>query len=212
MKPARKDTLETRQNLVDAAEKLFAERGIENVTLLDIGRAAGQKNRNAPQYHFGDKAGLVNAVLDKHTDLIAERRAAMLKDLKDQESLDVAALVRVFVLPVAEHVATTKNSHAFLQINAQLMTSPTLKELPIVQRATTMPEVKEMSRLFDAVLPTENPGNRRGKILLMRSMLYHGLASFYTQHPQDDPSSFVDALCAGIVAVLMNQARPEKRQ
>ena len=65
----RKDTLATRRHMIDAAESLFAEHGVDNVTMLDIARAAGQKNRNAPQYHFGDKAGIINAVLDKHSDL-----------------------------------------------------------------------------------------------------------------------------------------------
>jgi AcrR family transcriptional regulator len=33
--------------MVDAAEALFAEHGVDNVTMLDIARAAGQGNRNA---------------------------------------------------------------------------------------------------------------------------------------------------------------------
>lgn len=205
MKLARKDTLETRQNLVDAAEKLFAEQGIENVTLLDIGRAAGQKNRNAPQYHFGDKTGLVNAVLDKHTDLIAKRRRAMLEELDDGVSPDLGFLVRLFVLPVADHIAATDNSLAFLQINAQLISSPTLKDLPIEQRAERMPEVREMHRLFEATLSHYKPAKRYERTLLMRSMLYHGLASFYTRYPGNDPASFVAALCAGIEAVLLDR-------
>ena len=74
MKPARKDGLETKRRLVDTAERLFAEQGVEQVTLVDVSREAGQKNRNAAQYHFGDRVGLINAVLDKHSDMITQRR------------------------------------------------------------------------------------------------------------------------------------------
>ena len=48
-----------RQAIVEAAERLFAERGIEAVSLRDVSAAAGQRNHSAAQYHFGDRAQLV---------------------------------------------------------------------------------------------------------------------------------------------------------
>jgi len=47
----------TRQRLLAAAERLFAERGFKNVTVRDICREAGA-NVAAVNYHFGDKLGL----------------------------------------------------------------------------------------------------------------------------------------------------------
>ena len=93
----RKDTVETRRILLDAAEALFAERGIDNVSLIDIGRAAGQKNRNATQYHFGDKDSLLNAVLDRHTDQIALRRREMLDALQAKNTISLSDVVAIFV-------------------------------------------------------------------------------------------------------------------
>ena len=43
----RKDTVATRKRIIDTAEKLFAEKGVEATSLLDIARASGQKNRSA---------------------------------------------------------------------------------------------------------------------------------------------------------------------
>ena len=57
----------TRRQLVSAAETLFAERGIEGVSLREINAAAGMRNATALQYHFHDRYGLVKAVLAKHT-------------------------------------------------------------------------------------------------------------------------------------------------
>ena len=54
----------TRVALVETAERLFAERGIEAVSLRDVSKVAGQRNHNAAQYHFGDRAGLVAAVYE----------------------------------------------------------------------------------------------------------------------------------------------------
>ena len=68
----------TREALVETAERLFAEQGIETVSLRDVSKAAGQRNHNAAQYHFGDRAGLVAAVYDHRMRLVNERRHAML--------------------------------------------------------------------------------------------------------------------------------------
>ena len=62
-----RDSEETRAQLISAGERLFAERGIEVVSMREITRAAGQRNATALQYHFGDRRGLVRAILAKHT-------------------------------------------------------------------------------------------------------------------------------------------------
>jgi len=53
---------ETRQRLMDAAARLFAERGFENVTVRDICGQAGA-NVAAVNYYFRDKAGLYQEVI-----------------------------------------------------------------------------------------------------------------------------------------------------
>ena len=54
----------TREQLIAAAETLFAERGIEGVSLREINAAAGQRNASSIQYHFGNRDGLLAAVID----------------------------------------------------------------------------------------------------------------------------------------------------
>ena len=44
---------DTRDQIIRAAEELFAARGIDSVSLREINRAAGQSNTGAVQYHFG---------------------------------------------------------------------------------------------------------------------------------------------------------------
>ena len=68
----------TRVALIETAERLFAEQGIEAVSLRDVSRAAGQRNHSAAQYHFGDRAGLVAAVYEHRMRDVNERRQAML--------------------------------------------------------------------------------------------------------------------------------------
>jgi AcrR family transcriptional regulator len=88
--------------LIEAAERLFAERGIEGVSLRDVSAAAGQRNHNAAQYHFGDRLGLVAAVYENRMRIVNERRHAYLAGVDDD---DVRGLVAAIVVPLVETVA-----------------------------------------------------------------------------------------------------------
>jgi len=56
----------TQARLLDAAETMFLERGVDNVSLSQIRIAAGQRNPSAIQFHFGDRMGLLRAVSERH--------------------------------------------------------------------------------------------------------------------------------------------------
>ena len=67
--------LETRERLLKAAERLFAERGFKKVTVRDICRTA-RANVAAVNYHFGDKDGLYREVLRSAIDVVRETTEA----------------------------------------------------------------------------------------------------------------------------------------
>jgi AcrR family transcriptional regulator len=97
-----------RAALIENAERLFAERGIEAVSLRDVCAAAGQRNHNAAQYHFGDREGLVAAVYEARMRLVDERRHAFLDALRaDGRDRDIASLVEAVVAPLIEIVDET---------------------------------------------------------------------------------------------------------
>jgi AcrR family transcriptional regulator len=54
----------SRSAILDAAERLFAERGYDGTSLTEVGAAAGV-SRGTPGYFFGSKADLYRAVLDR---------------------------------------------------------------------------------------------------------------------------------------------------
>lgn len=58
---------ETRERLLKAAARLFADRGFKKVTVRDICRAA-RANVAAVNYHFGDKLGLYREVMQSAID------------------------------------------------------------------------------------------------------------------------------------------------
>jgi AcrR family transcriptional regulator len=68
----RADAARNRQNVLAAARALFAEKGAANVTMSEVARAAGVAKGTVFQ-RFGDRSGLVVALLDEHE-----------RDLQDQ--------------------------------------------------------------------------------------------------------------------------------
>lgn len=67
-----------------AAEKLIAERGIENVSIRDIVSEAGQKNESALQYHFKSLTGLIAAIHAERSAQTQARREDLLDALLTQ--------------------------------------------------------------------------------------------------------------------------------
>jgi len=115
---------DTRDRLITAAEELFAANGIQAVSLREIVRASGARNTTALQYHFGDRAGLMRAVLEKHHLDVDTRRHAMLDAYEADGEPDLWALAGALVQPLAAKLADPHGGSAYLQILAELMNSP----------------------------------------------------------------------------------------
>src|SRR5947209_8892515 len=64
MRKRKRDAEHSRDVILDAAERLFAERGYEGTSLQLVGAAAGV-SRATPAYFFGSKDGLYRAVFDR---------------------------------------------------------------------------------------------------------------------------------------------------
>lgn len=62
----KEEALATREALLDAAERVFQQRGVARTSLADIAQAAGV-TRGALYWHFKDKAALFNAMMDRVT-------------------------------------------------------------------------------------------------------------------------------------------------
>ncbi|HMG43834.1 MAG TPA: helix-turn-helix domain-containing protein [Acidimicrobiales bacterium] len=126
-------TSSTKERLIEAAERLFAEQGIDAVSLREINRASGARNAIAVQYHFSDRAGVVRAILDKHMPDVESRRHAMLDQYEaerdaepdsDAREAQIRTLAAALVRPLAAKLADADGGPAFLQIYADLLNRP----------------------------------------------------------------------------------------
>jgi AcrR family transcriptional regulator len=195
----RRDTLETRNKLIKAAENLFASRGIDAVSLSDINREAEQKNRNAVLYHFGDKASLINAVLDKHTAGIEIRRQQLLDEAGKIPSL--RQVVEALVLPVADKLEDPDGGPDFLRINGQLISNSAWSELRL-ERAETLPQARRLRKAWTGLLPDISSTESAARMLLVDCMLFQGLAAYAGGSGRIKRSAFLQTLIASLEVVL----------
>jgi AcrR family transcriptional regulator len=71
-RPERADAVRNRERILAAARRLVAERGIVAVTTAEVARAAGVA-KGTVFHRFGDRAGLIRALLDEHERDLQER-------------------------------------------------------------------------------------------------------------------------------------------
>lgn len=93
----------TRELLLVTAERLFANRGVDGVSLREIQLEASQSNSSVVTYHFGSKAGLVRSLLEFRYQTINRRRAELLVEAREETGTDDAhAVVWLIVRPLIE--------------------------------------------------------------------------------------------------------------
>jgi AcrR family transcriptional regulator len=109
----------TREKLIDAAARLFAERGIDAVSLAEIVRASGQRNTSAVQYHFGGRDDLLLAILEQYVPVIRDRRLELLA-IAEADGSDPRLAAEAIVRPVTELAQRGWRERAYLQIGSEL--------------------------------------------------------------------------------------------
>lgn len=202
-----------REALIAVAERLFAERGVDAVTVRDVVKAAGQRNSSAVQYHFGNKAGLLRAILDPHQARLDARRAEMFAELGERPTLD--ELIEVLVRPLASLLDNESGRH-YIRIRAQLVSAarlPSDSDLTWDLLASAgggetanepRPGIRRVAQaLVDLVDDTVMP-NLGHRLELSAVLLLHGLADFAQRHPNAtaaEREAFTAVLTRSVAAI-----------
>lgn len=111
---------DTRSALLSAARGLFAEYGIERVSLRSVARSADARNVGAVQYHFGDRAGLVRAVMEPFQTAVEIRRETLLDSYEAATAKAVLPLAAALVRPWTAELATLEGRQ-YLRILAHAL-------------------------------------------------------------------------------------------
>lgn len=114
----------TRDALLDAAEVLFVEQGLEGASLRAITQRAGA-NLAAVNYHFGSKEGLVRAVFQRR---LAPLQAERLRLLDEDEALpgggSLEGVLRAFMGPPFRNLDAGCGRHPISRLFGRVFHEP----------------------------------------------------------------------------------------
>ncbi|MGH9138454.1 MAG: TetR/AcrR family transcriptional regulator [Acidimicrobiales bacterium] len=201
--------MSVRDRLVNAAEVLFAERGVDDVSLREINAAAGASNASAIQYHFGDRAGLVRAVLAKHHPAVEARRHALLDQYEAAGRDDLRELAGAFVRSLAAELDDPDGGPGYLQVMADLANRPR----PVVDPATTDDPRNSTARWRALVEPRLSPDAvRLHRRFVAVQFTLTELARRARSAPHTDNRLFTSHLVDLVAAVLAAPVSDETRR
>ncbi|MET9230215.1 helix-turn-helix domain-containing protein [Lentzea sp. NPDC003310] len=163
----------TRELILTAAERLFAEHGVLAVSNRQVSEAAGQGNNTAVGYHFGTKADLVRAIARKHFAQVEEIRQRLVSELGDDPGL--RDWLRCLVHPITEHLEAAGSPTWFARFGAQVMTDPTLRPI-IVEETRSSPAQMRILAGLNACLTDLPDDVRAERHDMARQLLVHMIA------------------------------------
>jgi AcrR family transcriptional regulator len=192
----------TREAILTAAERLFAEYGVLAVSNRQVSEAAGQGNNTAVGYHFGTKADLVRAIARRHSAPIEEIRRRKLAEIGDSE--DVRDWISCLIRPVAEHLAATGSPTWFARFGAQIMTEPSLRPI-MVEESLSSPSLVRIVDGLRRCLPDLPDEVRAERSDMARQLLVHMVAERERALADGTPTprSTWDEAATGIVDALV---------
>ena len=212
-------SLATRLKIICAAETLFAERGIASVSLAEINTASQQRNRNAVQYHFGNKQTLLQAIFDKHLPAVFEHRQQILDDIEASTSFSLDDLVSALVLPVAEKLNDQDGGEAYVRINAQLAFNNTQRFYQMAQSCDSDNPERRLAALLQQRLKHLGDSVLELRLALAVDLMFHALADHAELRRDADNNSplthtplVVSQLIDSITALLENPPSDRSRE
>jgi AcrR family transcriptional regulator len=199
----------TRERLLATAEELYGGQGIDAVSLREILRVSGVKNANALQYHFGDRTGLLTALLEKHSYDVELRRHALLDRYETAGEQNVRALAEALVQPLAAKLAESNGGCAYLCIYADLMN----RRRPILPAEDLEDQGDSIARWRQLVDPFLDPtaAQLHRRLVVVRFTIGE-LARRAATAPHTDDRVFISQLIDLVVAMLTAAASPETRR
>lgn len=185
---------ETRIRLIEAAERLFARRGYDGVTLAEIRTAAGQGNASVISYYFGSKALLLSAILEHRLPAIKAERDELFRRLSAPGgALSARAALWCFVQPLAD---TLSGGNHYTGLLDRLLDA----DLVATAFAAADPDATatgfEVDRALNAALPDLPEKIRRQRVRMVYDSVLRTLARYDRSGTAPDRAELVSLVDA----------------
>lgn len=179
----------TARLMLDVAEQLFADKGIEHVSLREIVAASGQRNLSAARYHFGSREQLIAMLLARRVWFINEDRHARLDALQAAgRERDVSALLAESLDALATTVRTQPWGQNYIRVAAQATFSPQLNPFELVDPVYLSGHFR-ITQMLRAALPDLPERTFRDRVRLVNNEIVFVLARWISDHGPVTPSN-----------------------
>ncbi len=171
---ANEASTDTRDRLLDVAERLFAEHGFDAVSLRAITTDAGA-NLAAVNYYFGSKEALIEAVVARLVEPVNRKRIEILDGIRQEELRDARSIVIAFIDPVLEAAARgVGGDNRFFKLMSRCMAARDERVSRLVMRQ--FPEV--VARFVEIICeccPGVSSNTAHLRLLFMAGAMAHSL-------------------------------------
>ncbi|WP_327753363.1 helix-turn-helix domain-containing protein [Sphingobium sp. SJ10-10] len=170
--PRKRHSVSAASRLIQAAEALFAERGIDAVSMREIATAAQCGDTNAVTYYFGSKDGLLAAIFAARAEQMDGTRGEMLDRLEGQGRIDdPLALLGILCLPQLRLI-DDRGRHPYAAFMLHYATQYwSLTPALFAQTRDRAPNLLRLMGHLTALAGHVHPDIARNRILLCNMML-----------------------------------------
>jgi AcrR family transcriptional regulator len=186
---------DTRERILQASQKLFADKGFEATSVRDITTEAGC-NVASVNYHFGGKENLYLETFRSMVAVLRDQRLSVLDELMGRApppSLEefLGSFAEGFINPLADE----SRGHQFMDLVSREMFDPHLPHDVFVSEFIHPVMEKSLTALA-AFGPPLDPNDARLCIMAIVGQLLHALRAhkLFTRHDRSEmvPSSLAD--------------------
>ncbi len=166
----------TIEHLLDTAERLFAEEGLDGVSLNRVRKEAGARNASVMQYYFGSKRDLIVAIFERRTASINARRLSLLASVGERpDSSAVRAIVSAMVLPFAEQMSNGQGIRYYVRFVDQVYRDPRLEFESLLSGGFSS-GLKRSIHLLEIHLTHLSRRDMRTRFNIVQGLIIHALA------------------------------------
>lgn len=166
----------TRRKILMTALELYAQRGLEGVSLRTISAASGTRNSAAVHYHFGNRLGMIEAVLTMITDHLRPRFEAGISAVEAAPAPSLREVVKATALPyLSLLLPDTPWGPPALRFMAHLHADNTPAVIRLLNRHF-QPEVERIEAQLHRVLPAVPRNTLRIRLAFTFVNMIHGAA------------------------------------
>ncbi len=173
-----------RRKLILAAINLFAEHGVDSVSLRMINREAGYKNNSALHYHFGNKLSLIEAAdgfIQLHFDEVREPQLKALEMRAQRGDITLREALEVFVHPYVAIIEGYEWGYAAVRTIARMEFDGNEDVHRLLSKSAGR-SIKRFAKLKRTLLPDLPLRQFRRRHNFVVTSTIHGFANYRNLH------------------------------